>query len=108
MSDSKVLKPAEKSSRIPPNAGKGRKAGVPNKTTREFRDTIRQLLERNAENVTLWLDQVAQDDPNKALEHIARLAEFAAPKMSRTEVVGDPDNPVQTVSKIELVPLVGK
>lgn len=83
----------------------GRQKGTPNKSTIEFRDTIRQLLERNADNVSIWLDQVAQDDPNKALEHIARLAEFAAPKMSRAEVVGDSENPVQVVGRIELVPL---
>jgi len=64
---------------------KGKAAGTPNKATREFRETIRQLLEDNAENVKLWLSQVAADDPNKALAHIAQLAEFAAPKLSRTE-----------------------
>jgi hypothetical protein len=35
---SKVLKSAEK--RIPPNAGKGRVAGVPNKTTAALKDAI--------------------------------------------------------------------
>jgi hypothetical protein len=36
--DSKVLAPAEK--KLPPNAGKGRKAGVPNKTTAALKDAI--------------------------------------------------------------------
>ena len=40
-------------------------------------------------NVAMWLGQVAGEDPAKALDLIAKLAEFAAPKLARTEVVGD-------------------
>lgn len=39
--DSKVLRPAAK----PPNAGKGRKAGVPNKTTALLKDAILRAAE---------------------------------------------------------------
>lgn len=66
----------------------GRQKGTPNRATREFRETIQRLLDANHENIALWLGQVASDDPSKALEHIARLAEFAAPKLSRAEVTG--------------------
>lgn len=110
MDDSKVQETAKK--RWPPNAGKGRKAGVPNKVTREFRETVRQLLDKNADNVSVWLEQVAtggvdpgKADPAKALQILAQLAEYAAPKLARTEHVGDPDNPVQTVTRVELVPM---
>ena len=78
----------------------GRKAGVPNKVTQEFRDTVRKLLENNAENVEIWLTQVAMgDDDNKpdpkgALDILAKLAEFAAPKLARTELVGDKEQPI--------------
>lgn len=80
--------------------GPGRKKGVPNKATREFRETIQRLLDANHENIALWLGQVANDDPSKALEHIARLAEFAAPKLSRAEVTGKDgaDLPAPTVT----------
>lgn len=87
------------------NAGKGRPKGVPNKINGEFRDTVRKLLEDNAENVGRWLTLVAEGDgtdspkgapdPGRALDLLAKLAEFAAPKLSRAEVTGENGGPVQ-------------
>lgn len=68
--------------------GPGRPKGVPNKVTREFRETVRKLLEDNADNVAIWLKEVAADDPAKALDMLAKLAEFAAPKLGRIEHTG--------------------
>lgn len=85
--------------------GPGRKKGIPNKATTEFRETVRKLLEDNADNVAFWLSQVATGShgkdpaPEKALDLMAKLAEFAAPKLARTEVVGDEKAPVQHVVK---------
>lgn len=87
--------------------GPGRKKGVPNKATTEFRETVRSLLEDNAENVGKWLQAVAEGDPlhevkpdpGKALDLMAKLAEFAAPKLARTEVVGDKESPLTVVIK---------
>lgn len=70
----------------------GRVAGTPNRVTQEFRETVTRLLEDNAENVALWLEQVAKDDPDKALQRLAQLAEFAAPKLSRSEIKAEVDN----------------
>lgn len=81
--------------------GPGRGKGNPNKITVEFRETVRQLLDDNRENVALWLSQVAsgeatgRPDPGKALDLLARLAEFAAPKLGRVEHVGDGGGPVR-------------
>lgn len=83
--------------------GPGRKKGVPNKATTEFRETIKKLLEDNSENVGRWLLLVAEGDgtengkpdPGKALDLMAKLAEFAAPKLNRTEHVGDEKQPVR-------------
>jgi len=72
----------------------GRVAGKPNRATVEFRDTVTSLLSDNASNVALWLAQVADGhgdvkaDPAKALDMLAKLAEYAAPKLNRTEVTG--------------------
>lgn len=89
----------------------GRAPGVPNKATKEFRETVTALLSDNASNVALWLAQVAEGhgdvkpDPAKALDLMAKLAEFAAPKLGRVEHTGEGGGPVHTVSRIELVPL---
>lgn len=66
----------------------GRRPGSPNKATREFRETIQRLLDDNQENIASWLERVAAEDPGKALDLLGKLAEFAAPKLSRTEVTG--------------------
>ena len=85
-------------------AGPGRPKGSVNKVTTEFRDTVRQLLDDNRENVAIWLQQVAegsgarQPDPGKALDLMAKLAEFAAPKLGRIEHVGDGGGPVRFVA----------
>lgn len=97
------------------NNPNGRPKGTPNKVTVEFRETVRKLLEENSQNVGRWLTLVAEGDgtdspagrpdPGKALDLMVKLAEFAAPKLARTEHVGDPNQPLQTVTRIELVPL---
>jgi hypothetical protein len=86
----------------------GRVAGTPNKATREFRETVKKLLEDNSENVGRWLLLVAEGDgtengkpdPGKALDLMAKLAEFAAPKLNRTEHVGEGGGAVQHSVKV--------
>lgn len=85
------------------NKGRGRPKGIPNRATTEFRDTIRDLLEGNKDNVAKWLAEVAngnpafdrKPDPYKALDMLAKLAEYGAPKLSRTEMTGANDQPIE-------------
>jgi hypothetical protein len=79
----------------------GRPKGMPNKATKEFRETVKRVLEDNSDNVARWLAMVAEGDgdtvkpdPGKALDLMSKLAEFAAPKLARTEHVGDKDEPI--------------
>ncbi len=41
------------------------------------------------------LEREIKSDPGKALDLLAKLAEFAAPKLARTELVGAEGGPVQ-------------
>ena len=63
----------------------GRKPGATNRSTQTFRETITNLLQDNSSNVGIWLERVSQDDPAKALDLLAKLAEYAAPKLSKVE-----------------------
>lgn len=105
MSDAPVTKPKRKAAgryKLPP--GPGRPKGSVNRITREFRQTVRALLEDNADNVALWLAEVAngsrgrQPDPAKALDLLVRLAEFAAPKLGRIEHTGAGGGPLAQVT----------
>lgn len=84
-------------------AGPGRPKGMPNRATVEFRETVRALLEDNSENVALWLSQVAnglpgkEPDPGKALDMLAKLAEYAAPKLARVEHTGPDGGEIKVV-----------
>lgn len=89
----------------------GRQPGSLNKATIEFRQTVQKVLEENASNVGKWLSMVAEGvpagpdgkgvepDPGKALDLMAKLAEYAAPKLARTELTGKDGGPIETVSK---------
>lgn len=98
----------------------GRAAGTPNKATVEFRQTVTALLSDNAANVALWLERVADGvpavldaegkvvtkgvppDPAKALDLLGSLAEYATPKLARTEVTGADGGPVQTKTTLDV------
>ena len=86
----------------------GRKPGTPNKINAEFRETVRLLLEANAANVARWLELVAEGsedvkpDPARALDLLSRLAEFAAPKLARTEHVGQDGGPINSRIVLEV------
>ena len=88
------------------NKGRGRPKGAVNKATRQFRDTVNSLLEGNAENVSEWLHTVAygdgdqlKPDPKGALDILSKLAEFATPKLARTEVSGKDGEDIGLVIK---------
>lgn len=89
------------------NNPNGRPKGKPNRVTVEFRETVRKLLDENSQNVGRWLTLVAEGDgteagkpdPAKALDLLAKLAEYAAPKLARTEIAGDEEKPLGVVFK---------
>lgn len=58
----------------------GRPAGSANKVTRETREAICELVDGAAPKLAGWLDQVAADDPGRALEIVARMAALVVPR----------------------------
>lgn len=94
----------------------GRKKGQLNKVTKEFKAIVQDLIDENQDNVKVWLDRVANGvageyqtnadglretirypvvaDPGKAVDLINKLAEYVAPKLTRTEVTGPGGQPL--------------
>lgn len=88
----KVTKSDKTGKRKPPAKGGSRK-GIPNKTTAALKDMILKALE-NSGGVE-YLERRA-NDPRTASAFLSLVA-----KVLPMTVVGDPDNPVQHIVKIE-------
>lgn len=64
----------------------GRPAGVPNKTTQDIKEAYKKLIEDNLDNLTSWLEKIAEKDPEKAIRILTELSEYVIPKLARTDV----------------------
>ncbi len=64
----------------------GSRKGIPNKATKEIREAFRLLVEGNLDNMKVWLSDVAEDDPEKALNILLKMSEFVVPKLQRQEI----------------------
>lgn len=64
----------------------GRKKGVGNKTTEEFKTKLNDLLEQSAPKMAKWLEEIAAESPEKAFDILSKFAEYVHPKLARTEV----------------------
>ena len=63
----------------------GKSKGTENKSTTEIKQAYKDLIEKNIDNITVWLDRVAETNPNAALNYLQSLSEFVIPKLARTE-----------------------
>lgn len=63
----------------------GKPKGATNKTTNKIREAFQKLIEDNLENMTVWLSDVAEEDPKAALDIISKLGEYTTPKLARVE-----------------------
>jgi hypothetical protein len=63
----------------------GKKKGTPNKATSDIKVAYKNLIENNLDNISLWLEEVANKNPDRALSILIDLSEFVLPKLARTE-----------------------
>lgn len=84
--------------RIPPNAGKGRPKGVPNKATADVREAIARFAQSTVPQFQEWINRVAQEDPAKAADLFLKAIEYHIPKLARTEVTGMDGDPIKVVT----------
>lgn len=81
----------------------GSRKGIPNRATRSVREMIAKVAEENAQSFEDWLHDIAvgastgKPDPAKAAELYLKAIEYHIPKLARTEVAGDQNQPMQMV-----------
>ena len=108
MVENNKLKQSRKGKTNNPN---GRPSGTPNKATTEARQAIASFVDGNAHRLTEWLDQVANGDPEsdikpnpaKAFELFQSVVEYHVPKLARSEIVGDKENPLMHTIEFSIV-----
>ena len=68
---------------------KGRLPGSKNKNTQLIREAYQKLTEDNLLNMSMWIQQIAADNPEKAFKLMLEMSEFVLPKLNRTELTGN-------------------
>lgn len=79
----------------------GRTKGTPNKSTAEVREAIAAFASANVDQMGIWLNEI--ESPEKKLDLFLRAIEYHIPKLARTEVAGDSDNPLLQKIELEIV-----
>lgn len=65
--------------------GAGRKKGEQNKATLEFKEAINNLIAFATPQMIDWLERVALDSPDKALDMVYKFAQFGYPLLARQD-----------------------
>ncbi len=72
----------------------GRKEGTPNRIRKGWAESVKDVLELNGPEMDAWVRRAAASNPLGAIQALATLAEFAAPKLSRVTHTGDANEPI--------------
>ena len=85
---------AKEGDRVP----RGRPKGAVGKATANARNALALFIEGNTDRLQSWLDEVHErDGPRAAFQCFSDLIEYHVPKLSRTEVTGADEGPVELV-----------
>ena len=76
---------------------KGRPKGVPNKTTKELKETINKIVSISLDNYLEDIDKIRAKDPKAAIELSKGLIDYVMPKMSKMELSGDINHKIDKV-----------
>ena len=82
----------------------GRPKGSKNRATKHIREAYQKLTEDNLDNMSIWLAQIASEDPAKAMDTMIRLSEYILPKLARTELTGNEGDDLFKNIKFEFGP----
>lgn len=80
---------------------KSSRIAIPNKTTQEIRESFQSLISEKLPELSIWIDKVAKENPEKALDIIIKFSDFIIPKLQRRELKID-DEPKMTRQEREL------
>ncbi len=86
----------------PPAAGRGRKKGELNKTTRDVREMVAMVALKNASKIDAWLTRIARKHPERALELYLRMLEYHIPKLTRAEIVREDTSTGRVIDSSQL------
>ena len=76
----------------------GRPKGLKGKSTIAAKEMIASFVDGNADRLKMWLDEIYErDGPKAAFMCFSDLIEYHVPKLSRTEVTGKDEGPVELV-----------
>lgn len=68
-----------------PNIHRGGRTG-PNHATKQIKEAFAKLLEDNLDEMSVWLGEVAQNDPKSALDLMLKMSERFVPKLAQTQL----------------------
>jgi len=78
----------------------GRQKGTPNLISSDIKERFKLIVENNLDNITMWLEQVAAENPAQALMFIKDLAEYNVAKLARTELTGKDGDSIKVATNI--------
>ena len=58
----------------------------PNHSTKQIKEAFSLLLDANLDNMSIWLAQIAGDNPEKAMDIMIKLSERFVPKLSQQQI----------------------
>jgi len=73
----------------------GRPKGIANNSTEKIKNAYTQLIEGNLENIQMWLNDTAAEDPARALDFLIKLSPFVIPRKQQSDITFE--NPINIV-----------